>query len=520
MRKVIWSLICCISFMSAIVSCTEGPLEGENDSVNGGVTSGVGQESVHGPITMQLTSVTATTAVFAGSLDMETAMLYTELGIIYSTDPALSYDTGNRAPITSLVNTNEFTETISGLPYNTEIYYTSYFCTEAGLSVLGEIRSFKTLNIEEVTSNSIDLSLTADGQYVPANCYIVCTCGSYYFKATKGNSHDTMVGPSDVSVRVEVLWESFGTGVTPNKGELIKSVEYRNTYVMFQTSDTFKKGNAVIALKDTGDNVLWSWHIWFTDYPQEQEYYNGAGIMMDRNLGAISSVPDSRDFRSVTTRGLLYQWGRKDPFLGSINTSNSYYDKVETASSTAMWSSDVVSDSSTGTIEYSVSNPLTFIHGNKHNNDWYYTGSSAVDDARWTASDNEKSIYDPCPAGWRVPDGGRSNGIWAKASGVNNEMDFSHFENYPYDNNNFGMNFSGKFGGASIIWYPVSGKRNADGSYTKPGSGGYFWSASPYDNDSRYLYYAYTMACGSNGNVATHSTGSRADALSVRCQKE
>ncbi|MCC8062106.1 MAG: hypothetical protein LIO68_02535, partial [Rikenellaceae bacterium] len=37
---------------------------------------------------------------------------------------------------------------------------------------------------------------------------------------------------------------------------------------------------------------------------------------MDRNLGAMSASP------GVASYGLLYQWGRKDPFVGSRDGSN------------------------------------------------------------------------------------------------------------------------------------------------------------------------------------------------------
>ena len=36
---------------------------------------------------------------------------------------------------------------------------------------------------------------------------------------------------------------------------------------------------------------------------------------MDRNMGAISASPGN-----IGALGLLYQWGRKDPFLGSSST--------------------------------------------------------------------------------------------------------------------------------------------------------------------------------------------------------
>ena len=209
-------------------------------------------------------------------------------------------------------------------------------------------------------SNATDLSGSES-----ANCYVVSNAGAYKFKSVKGNS-STSVGSV---ASAEVLWESFGTDIEPNVGDFIKSVSHSDGYIYFQTADTFKEGNAVIAAKDASGTILWSWHIWLTDQPQGQEYYNNAGIMMDRNLGATSATPGD-----VGALGLLYQWGRKDPFLGSSSISSSIV-----AKSTISLPSTVSSNSSNGTIEYTTAHPTTFIIYNSSNDDWYYTGGKSTD---------------------------------------------------------------------------------------------------------------------------------------------
>ena len=332
-----------------------------------------------------------------------------------------------------------------------------------------------------------------------ANSYIVSSAGSYKFTPTKGSSSES-VGTID---SVETLWETFGTDVTPNEGDLVKNVKYADGAISFETPDTFKEGNAVIAAKDADGKILWSWHIWLTDEPQGQEYYNNAGTMMDRNLGATSATPGD-----VGALGLLYQWGRKDPFMGSSSISSS-----SEAKSTITWPSTVSSDASNGTIEYAVSHPTTFITCNDSNRDWYYTGDSSTDNTRWTTSKTSKSIYDPCPAGWRVPDGGE-DGVWSKALGSSSQFEDSSL----YDSTNEGMNFSGKFGSASTIWYPASGCRSSSsGTLGTVGSLGYYWSCSPYPSFSYnacllYLYYI--------GNVYPSYNNLRAYGYPVRCLQE
>ena len=343
------------------------------------------------------------------------------------------------------------------------------------------------------TSNAINLA--ANGT---ANSYIVSDAGLYKFTPTKGNSSESV----GAVAFAEVLWESFGTDETPNVGDLVKNVKYADGAISFETPSPFKEGNAVIAAKDASGNILWSWHIWLTDEPQVQVYYNNAGTMMDRNLGATSATPGD-----VGALGLLYQWGRKDPFLGSSSIGKS----VEVAS-TITWPSAVSSNSSNGTIEYAVSYPTTFITYNKNNYDWYYGSSStSTDNTRWTTSNSAKSIYDPCPSGWRVPDGG-GNGIWSKALGSNSTFALSSL----YDSTNEGMNFSGKFGSDQTIWYPASGYRDlGDGCLYYVGDNGLYSSASPYS-----YYWAYHLGFGYDGYGHPSGICEHACGQAVRCVQE
>ena len=369
-----------------------------------------------------------------------------------------------------------------------------------------------------VEKTYIDLSPAVEGQdgkFRTANSYIVSEVGDYKFKAVKGNGTEVVgaastVDPEGTPTAAVVLWESFGTATTPQEGDLVKSdVRYMDGYVYFSTADTYQEGNAVIAVKDDkgtdsteDDVILWSWHIWLTDKPVGQTYYvydsfseEVAGVMMDRNLGATSADPGD-----VGALGLLYQWGRKDPFLGSSSISD-----VTEAASTVTWPASVESTSETGTIEYAVSHPTTFITLNTNNDDWYYTDTENTDDTRWTTSGSEKSIYDPCPAGWRVPDGGDS-GVWSKAKGSSSEY------KRDYDSNDRGMNFSGDFGTDQTIWYPAAGYRyNTDGSLSLVVNYGYYWSATPYGNYASSLYFF------DSGDVYPSNDDYRAYGYSVRC---
>lgn len=102
------------------------------------------------------------------------------------------------------------------------------------------------------------------------------------------------------------------------KNCVVKDVVFDVGYVYFTA---VADGNAVIAVKDAGGNILWSWHIWVTGYDPNNEYDTWCiGVkMMNRNLGALSKEPED----GALTHGLLYQWGRKDPFVSTNYRSTS-----------------------------------------------------------------------------------------------------------------------------------------------------------------------------------------------------
>lgn len=311
--------------------------------------------------------------------------------------------------------------------------------------------------------------LSAEGS---ANCYLVKEAGNYKFKAVQGNTDGTVGNVKSV----EVLWESFGTDVQPNVGDLIASVSYRNGYVRFKTPETFADGNAVIAAKNSKGVILWSWHIWCAHEGfEEQVYYNNAGTMMDRNLGATSATPGE-----VGCLGLLYQWGRKDPFLGSSSVS----DPILAASTMLGWNVDLWQDSTVGNTE---ENPTIF-YGYRKN----------VGDG-WS---EKKTEYDPCPYGW-----------------VTTPLNFSICDEPTFDLNKQGMYFPlGDSSGIQTAWYPASGYTNRWGELTDVGTSGHYTSAKRYPG-IHLEAYGLCFNCA----ASEYSFGSTYDfawGQSVRCQKE
>jgi hypothetical protein len=470
-----------------MTSCeSEDPIDnGENTEQGGNQETPEPEE----PATITLENVTYNSAIFTGHLNVAASDLsFSQVTVYYSDAETFNMNAAQSISATSFDKDQNFTITLADLKTNTKYKY----CMVAEVKsekTYGDVLEFTTLPHPYDVVSSLNVSSATDlSSSGSANCYIISNAGLYKFKTVKGNGDESVGNVAYASI----LWETFGTSEAPKFNDLIKAFCYKDGYIAFQTADTFKEGNAVIAAKDAEGDILWSWHIWLTDEPEGQEYFNNAGTMMDRNLGATSATPGD-----VGALGLLYQWGRKDPFLGSSSISES----IE-AKSTIIWPSVVESDSSNGTIAYATANPTTFIKYNWHNVDWYYTGSTSTDNTRWTTSQTNKSIYDPCPSGWRTPD----RFIWSNALGVS-----SDFFGYPYDSTNEGMNFSGKLGSDQTIWYPASGRHYYfDGSLGHVGKDGYYWSAS-----GNLLYFSED-----SGHVYPQIDYPRSYGLSVRCIKK
>ena len=98
--------------------------------------------------------------------------------------------------------------------------------------------------------------------------------------------------------------------------------------------------------------------------------------------------------------------------------------------------------------------------------------------------------------------------VWSKAIGSSDPF------RYTYDNTNKGVNFSGKFGDASIIWYPATGTRyNDDGDINLIGTCGFYWSASPNIGQACILSI-------NDPSVYPSNHGDRSANISVRCLQE
>lgn len=273
---------------------------------------------------------------------------------------------------------------------------------------------------EVVNKVTVPAEATILSEKETANCYIAAPGTTVAFStAFKGNS--TTASTGDVAA-CRLLW-------TDCNG-LVSKLEYAPDEKMAVAWLGPQSGNAVIAATDTDGDVLWSWHLWVTDYDPEATAYttaaNASGTtwtFMDRNLGALSASPAD----GFATHGLIYQWGRKDPFPApasetELDESYNYVDGKDGEAAIYDISGNRLPAISTyadfhGTVALSVANPMTFYamtykytgevdeYGEEIrlndplNGDW----AEDSDDDFWGGETGKKTMYDPCPPGWKVP---------------------------------------------------------------------------------------------------------------------
>ena len=213
-----------------------------------------------------------------------------------------------------------------------------------------------------------------------ANCYVVEKEGKYSFNAS-------IIGNGDKGIMPGFGFHTINASISPVKAKLlwqdndiISNIELRQGRVFFSASS--QKGNAVIAVTDENDTILWSWHIWATEPPLSIQLTPSTHSYLDRNLGALSCNPE--DASSV---GLYYQWGRKDPLHpGYSNTIDKPYPL---------------------TIQFLLQNPTAIPRDNSIR--WVSADSNGPNLGLWGNPDGEKSIathktiYDPCPIGYTIP---------------------------------------------------------------------------------------------------------------------
>lgn len=335
----------------------------------------------------------------------------------------------------------------ANLPQGSNVYW--IYCNVPGDSSLKE--GYLEITIGNIVKyipfsiipHSEAIAVDEDG---PANCFITpVTYGLYSFDATvMGNGADGIVAETieydEGNDMVEDHFkDALGNDISRSKNAIIvprsaKLIWQDKQNLISQVAfNTVTKrvelmsngtGNGIIAVYDKSDpndtdaNLLWSWHIWCTEVPKvielglptNGETYSGRCYkILDRDLGATTVIPDE-----LTTRGLGYQWGRKDPFINSVSFENEDNAPIYNIRGSEL---EFKKEKRTEamTLEYMIQHPDVFVTGqaghsfmdwlyNKPVNSWgnQYLWGNPYSGATITNIETLKTIYDPCPAGYKV----------------------------------------------------------------------------------------------------------------------
>ena len=483
------------------------------------------------------------------SIDFRTATYLGDLTPVFSSaySPIIKADVPNNPMITDNVNLVAWVvvpplliASSDNLVFKLEteddngISYTSTH-TFAGLGRINrnELKEFFVVITKDnaVTDDVVNESF-ADR---PANSYIISEPGIYEI-ATKKVKGEALSGSS-----VDWLWASVAGGGAPsvaNINDMFSIISYDQGLIKFRVgnkSKSLKEGNVILALKDASNRILWTWHIWITDNPQDVVYGNGKRFM-DRNMGALSSVYISP---GVDNYGFVYQWGRKDAFFGGnglVNEAAGTYPAFSVAenntviNNSAAWESNANRwtqiHTTGGNSEMATMYPMLFICNNDNTLpadkplDWL----SQSNPNRW--SDIEKTDNDPCPYGYKVPSKGdlsplfemeadnitpknfkrRQNKYWEYSSLVNISMwpAAGMRQGRSYTNNNYGSQllYSGTSSSVGQCIYWTSSQINVGGITLTGGS-----------------HRIYTTNGVPNYTIYKDDYGDNADAYPVRCVK-
>ena len=315
-----------------------------------------------------------------------------------------------------------------------------------------------------------------------------------------------------------------------------------NAFLDFEvTEHDIQSGNAVVAVKKGGTTV-WSWHLWFAPKDaldkipvtnHQGKVYNftketlgwkptqWSGSTYDKprtvkvkveqtvaNSGTkqetvINITQNPGNVKQGATT--LYQFGRKDAFPGvdaSKLAANSHFTQ-------------------------NAGDNMSIKNGIQHPDNFYTNGLSwwpapptgysyynlwSADNTVGGFNDNSviKTVYDPCPVGFKMPASNAFTGFTANGqnSGPMNVDGTSDGQTY---RNNFGHNFWTNSSKTATINFPASGCRDvSDGSLSLVGDYGYYWSAGPHSRDNGFsLVFAFSSLYPATNNYRSYGFSAR-----------
>ena len=406
------------------------------------------------------------------------------------------------------------------------------------------------LRTATAVTGTYDLSTQGDTEPMStANCYIVNAPGDYKFPLVYGNAYfegnpnpnaytaastdlyilRNFVNHLDATISDPYIYRNAGCTpvdaviVWQDSDDLLTSVDLSpdGTYISFTVDRlTIRQGNAIVAVRDAAQRIMWSWHIWVTDYElgsDDKEVTNYSGhkfTAMPINIGWCEYLSATYPARNAMVRitqtetgrtrtftlnqlaatiisygnNTYYQWGRKDPILpGVINQSKVISDKV-------YYPGEYEFDKTTnGPVSFGTSIQTPYIYY-KQASSGFLNWSLENYNNLWSAESNTtstfvyntgvKTIYDPSPVGFMVAPIGAWSGFTSTGTTSSTPSQFNVKGTFDY-----GWNFyclPGKKG--DTVFFPATGYRLVgNGAAAYLGDSGAYWASTASELTGGYV---------------------------------
>ena len=403
--------------------------------------------------------------------------------------------------------------------------------------------SSDNVHVVYIPIGSLDTFIPLDTEGT-SNSYIADRgAASYSFTATiMGNGADGIIDEGKFEdASGNILTKAGGANIHPlsakllwqDTDELVEQVALVNGRVQVKMGRS--RGNALIAVYDKANpnaedaKVLWSWHLWCTATPKILEFvtsiYTGNNYkVMDRNLGATATKA-----YLGTVQGLHYQWGRKDPFSGSLTYDGIrtiLYD-VRSGQGVYKYSDERVTAGQAISTPSSLYSPRRGLGGESwctKTTELKYLWGNPDGEQDAFPKETLKSLYDPCPYGYKVAPHDvfkiLSKGeiaIFPPAGASLGDMYFikSYFANgstFYYDNAGIDE--------TKLIYLPETYRPNGDG--IKLGKWGVYWCSSPHPADKEHsgLMFNFHPYTAMDFEYNIYNPVVTSVPASIRCVKE
>ena len=370
-------------------------------------------------------------------------------------------------------------------------------------------------------------------QQTTANCYVINRTGYYKFPCVYGNAiknnkvnapaytktsgdynmdfvnyKDTAITSPYIELDTEELIVKAEL-IIADTDEVITDVIVDNDstckYVAFNVTTVPTTGaNGLISVLNNEGTIMWTWHIWiWPDDLTPETITNYTGI--DYQILPVNLGSKWDDENKTHIKNWFYQWGRITPTICPA-TYNSNTDATNYGTRTF---TKVNKANSYG---IGIQNPDKFYYNASEPYNWfgtmsYYNLWDASCNTTGTSDNNTvKTVYDPCPIGYKIPNGNTFTGFTTTGTNSSTASEFNVVGSFAS-----GWYFKRNADDTTGLFFPACGYRYHDsGGLDYVSWSGYCWSSASSSQGTAYSLYFHS------GHVYPWDYNYRAGGFGVR----